>query len=604
MLPDPLDLRCTASVLATLAEGVRAHCTLLSASVRQVRWAAPLVDDVRRQLAAAIAAGLTGSLALEAGAAHLRGLARAVEDLRTSTARLHAAAEDDLRGQLAAAPAGPGSDALHRALGQLPGPGDPTWARLAGLAPVALPDVLAVRPEPVLPSPPGRVEAELDGVRRVARLAVRTAAVAAAAGDSTRTRTAGLELALLDPYGLAGSRSAIWFAGLSGPASPLGRAAAGWAEAARTSGLLAGLLEAADSGAGLLLADPRLPLAVAALAALRTGSDALQRLVGDLPLAEVAWLADVVPGMAGPTSPAPARPWWLGGPIDWADWSHSMWQLPSDLAEDAQARVDECLRKARDLRLAARDLGGDAAEASRQAARDAITAARPLRERARGLQVLARFAHLPAWLRPLVRPIADVPVLRVLSRFGAVVTLVGIAGDVQGGTSVPMALSKAGAAIAATVAVDALGTAALGALVGLTVVTAPAWLTVAGAVLVFAATAAAAMAASALMERYGPVAWAGAQRAGRRLLDGGRTTADLLGRAGSAARSKLSRAASARLAKLSHATSDVGSAVTRKASDVKAKASRTGRAAADRLSKLWRPPANMPGLLRSAESAH
>jgi len=545
VLPDPLALRSAATALAASADDVRVQEALLSAVLAKVRWAAPLVDDIRRQLAQARADGLSGCLGLVGGAAHLRATAAAIEDLRAATGRLHGAAVTDLQAALAISADGSGADLLRRQAAALPGPQDPSWAARSGVASVAPPELVLIRPDPVVPSPPGFVGVDLPaagGVGGAGRATARSASSACAGGSS---RTAGLDMWLLDAYGLAGSRSAAWLAGLVGPGSALARASDGWASAARTSGLLVDLLTAADSGQSLLT-DPRLPLALDALEALRTGPQAVHLVLDRLPPVDVAWLADVVPGLVGApgVSPSPeGAPWWQPSNLDWVDALNSLWQLPLQLTERLQDRLVGLVRLARALRSAARPLSGLARTRLRLASLQTMTMARDVQVPAATAAWLAARLRVPSWLRSLTTtPIVDAPVLRHLSRLGVLGTALSLFLDLRSGDGVPMAIAKAAAGIGAVVLVDVL----LGGIVtGLVVVGAPVWVTLLAGTALLAVSAVAAMAAVAVVARFGPGLVRLAGRAAGGLRSGSVWAARAAGRATGAGVSRLARAGAA-----------------------------------------------------------
>jgi len=542
VLPDPLALRSAASVLAVAADDAGGQCTALAGVLRTVRWSAPLADEVRRQLAQAEAGGLTGSLALTAGAAHLRAVAVAVDDLRRASARLRTAAESDLQAELAAAPPGPAATAARQALVALPDADDPVWAARADVPAVPLPLPAVVQPVSVPPSPAGLVAADLDGVRRLAESAGVTAEAAWALCDRTAARTTGLGLPALDRYGLAGSRSAAWLAGLT---SPLAAAATGWAQAGRTARLLADLLATADS-THELLSDPRLPLALEALAALRAGPDALRDVLDAVAPADRAWLVDVVPGLAGPPAPAPAPAGPRPGPLDFLDWFNGLWQAPADAAALLRQDVARLARAARALRTTARRLPEALGDVFRRLSRAALDNARRARDSARLLEELTAWLRLPDWLRrATTTPVLDVPVLRHVSRLGGAGTVLGVLLDLRDGVSFPLALAKGVAALAAGAAAGAAAAAGVGVVVGAGPV-------LAGVLVVLAASAAAGFVASWLVGRYGPAL-------GREALAAGRA----FGRAASTAARRTADMASGLRGRAMHGLSRAGDAAAR-----------------------------------------
>ncbi len=355
MLPDPTTLRDAAGVLTALGDDLRATTAGVAGTEETTRWAAPLVDELRRELAGAGADGERAAQELAAAATHLRALASALEELLSACARLHDAREQELRAELAAP--GPGAGAATLALAGLPGPRDPCWAAGAGVAPVALPLTGGVHPRPVAHSPSGLVTADLPGVRGLGAVARQAGASAATAARTAAVRAEGLGLPALDAYGLGGSRSAAWLARLGGAGSAAAQAAAGWEDAGRRCLALVGLLERAD--AGRLLADPRLGLALAVAAA--PDPEAARAALAGLGKEDAAWVVDLLPAPpASAAEPAPRRrcsprwPDWLRP--SWLDWSTlgtDVTLLPGEVAGRMSASAAAVLAEARRLELAA-----------------------------------------------------------------------------------------------------------------------------------------------------------------------------------------------------------------------------------------------------------
>ena len=456
VLPDPSALRAAASALAQSAADVQQQRIDVATCAASTRWAAPYVDDVRRRLAGAEAEALGACFGFDAGAAHLRALAAAIEDLTAAAGRLRAAALEQARlaGSFATTPAQ--ATAL---LDRVPDVLDPSWADRSGVGPVGLPGAGRQQPTAVPPSPPGLVEAELDDVRRLAGVAGSCSVGADTVRGRVQQRVGALGLALLDPYGLQGSRSQSWLASLADARSPLSRAGADWSTAATDARQLADLLAAADIGLELL-ASPRLGIAVTVFAAGQAGPvqlrDALQRLTPS----ERAWVAGVLPGrlQPAPSLPSPSGHGWLPGWVEAGSLLHELWRL----TEEHMRRIGSWFER-------------------------------------------TPFGKALRWLG---KPVAVMPVLRALSKFGVGGVLLGFALDLYSGVSLPLALSKAVAGLAAAAAV----TAGIAALVG----GSPVWLPAATVV----ATSVAAVVVAGAVGRYGPTLWSQAGRAGLGALRG------------------------------------------------------------------------------------
>ncbi len=450
MLPDPSALRAAAAALAQGAAEVQQQRIDVASSAASTRWAAPYVDDVRRRLAGAEAQAVGACFGFDAGALHLRALAAAIEELTAAAGRLRTAALEAARlaGTFAGTPAQ--GAAL---LAAVPDVLDPSWAAKAGVGAVGPPDVRRPRPSAVPPSPVGIVEADLDGVRRLAAVVGACSGAADAVRGRIEHRVTALGLALLDPYGLQGSRSQSWLVSLADARSPLAGAAADWSVAATAARQLADLLAAADVGPGLL-GSPRLGLAVTVFAAAQAGPvqlrEALERLAPD----ERAWVATALPG---PLHPAPSLPmpqghWWLPGWLDAGSLLHDLWQL----TEAYMRRVGSWLEQ-------------------------------------------TPFVKAFRWLG---KPFEHGPLLRGLSKFGVGGVLLGLVLDLHSGLSLRLALVKAAAGLAAA--------AAVAAVIAAFVTSSPAWLPAATVVL----TSTAAVVVTGLVGRYGPALWGLAGRAG------------------------------------------------------------------------------------------
>lgn len=456
MLPDPAVLRAAAAALAQSAAEAQQQRIDVASCAASTRWAAPYVDDVRRRLAGAEAAALGGCFGLDAGAMHLRTLAGAVEDLMVASARLRAAALEAARiaGMFAITPAH--ADAL---LAAVPDVLDPSWAAKTGVGAVGLPDVGRPRPDAVPPSPRGIVEAELDGVRRLAAVVGSCSAAADAVRGRVEHRVTGLGLAMLDAYGMHGSRSQSWLVSLADGRSLLAGAAVGWSAAATSARQLADLLAAADIGPELL-GSPRLGLAVMVFAAAQAGPVQLREALSGLTPDELAWVANALPGPLHPAPPLPTPQghWWVPNWVDGGSLLHDLWQL----TEAHLRRIGSWLER-------------------------------------------TPFVQALRWLG---KPFEHVPVLRGLSKFGVGGVLLGLGLDLHSGMSPRLALVKAAAGLGAAAAVSAVIAAGVSS--------SPVWLPAATVV----ATSAAAVVVAGAVGRYGPGLWDQAGRAGSGALRG------------------------------------------------------------------------------------
>ncbi len=476
MLPDPTDLRAAATGLVVVAADVRTAAAVLAAVLLGTDWTAPAVDDVRREFGLAQALAEAGCRDLEAGAAHLRRLADVLEQLAQDSARLRRTAAHDLQMQMLLVGPGELADAMARRRADLPPVDDPSWAHRAGAHPVALPPRSPVTVAGVPASPPGVVRADLPQVRGLSGRTRVTVTATYAGCDAATRRTAGLDLARLDPYGLGGSASADWLRRLSDRGSQLAGAGGTWQRAADEATALADLLAGADSG---LLLDPRLGLAVQVLAAVRAGDGSVGRLLDGVSAADRAWLALEVPGLPLPAAQHGPALYTKPEGLDWADWGNAAYHLPRDVAEQVARQVEAFRAEALRLRGTFAALSG---AARREAAVAALAARRGAARALAGGRRVTRVAGLLPRLKLLhwitTTPVRASGLLRHLPWLNAILLPVTIGMDIHGGMHPVLAVVKCVLSFALTVLAAAVAAAAVTALAGLLGLTAPVWLPV------------------------------------------------------------------------------------------------------------------------------
>lgn len=500
MLTDPSVLRASAAALLARAGHDREVCSQVVRQVSATTFRCRAADVVRQQIALGDALAWTGAYGAEAAAGHLQALADAVEQLRAAMRRERERSGEELQQLIGAAPPGPEADELRRRLTALPPPGDASWAARSAPRVPALPAPVQVPPRPYPASPSGAVAVDLASVRELREGLLVAAGTLSESALGARSAVARAQLLELDAYGLAGSRSSLWLAGLVGVPSPLTRGADEWAAAARELALLEELLAAADRGElTRLLADPRLGRAVDVLRGMRDGRDLAPLLTRD-----VEWLRDVVPGLDDRlVRESPPRGW----SVPSFGWAQAL-----DLSAGVVAAVRQGAQRWHDIADQLSVVLGALKRATkvgtpqmRQRARRIYKAA--LRNGRAAQRVagawderFARTGRLEPVIDVVTRPVATVSGLRQVPVLSLAMTGYATYGDHADGMSWPGAVAKnvtmTGAGVVAGMGVLAL-------------VTAPMW----GSVAALGVGAAAGVATGAVLDRYAGGIGSAVQRA-------------------------------------------------------------------------------------------